>query len=227
MRRAIVLVVLACWGLGCTDATLPERPAPYRFWITLDSDGNAIEEGGFRAIFRWPREALPVRVWTQPEPNVREGVIHAIGLWRSVALYGEFRAVLVSDSQTADIIITRGEPKTINNGATFDRLECQASTSIGIDLDTAIVLPFRTDISPRTGATGDQVARCFETVLSHELGFALGLFPDFLGGTTFNGPTPEDLMYSPPRVDAPSARDQATFNTLYHTKPTVKLPVGR
>jgi predicted Zn-dependent protease len=201
-------LLLALSLSGCASLDAPERPEPYEFSYRIPN--------GFVAVFHWPMAALPVRVWAEPSGDLPGDVVNALRLWEQAAIYGEFRGVLVADSAQADVIVRIGEPETPGPSAV---LACSSGTEWGINLDTSIALPFRTTIRRRAGASTSDVAACLRVLVAHELGHALGLIPE--------SDDPADLMYGLPTVPAPSARDRATFTTLYHTAPTVRLPPGR
>lgn len=206
MRRALfVLPWLA--GLACVDATPPERPDAYAYAVPVP--------GEVQIIFRWMPDQLPVRVWA--ESSLRPQAAEAIRTWQDVALYGEFRGVLVADSGTADVILRRAPPANINESPALD---CEAITAWTVDLDAReMLLPIGITVAPRSGSRSEEIERCFRTIVASHLGVALGLLVD--------SDDPEDLRYRRPTATFPSLRDRATFGQLYHSTPTVGLPPGR
>lgn len=206
MRAAAALALLPL-AAACDVATPPERPVPYEFAIRLAD--------GFPLVFRWPAASLPVRVWAEPALYLDGHAAEALALWEEGILYAEFGATMVADSTGADILIRLGEPEPPGPA----NRPCRSWTFIDVDLDTAIVLPFRTVIAPRTGVSSENLHTCMRQAVAHELGHAFGLF--------LESDDPGDLMHPWPSPDGLSARDLATLETLYHTAPTVRLPAGR
>jgi predicted Zn-dependent protease len=208
--------VTGAWRMGvaflpllaaCELATPPDRTETYDYTPRLLN--------GFPLVFRWPATSLPVRIWTEPVLDLPHHLTEAIAIWQGGVLYGEVRAIPVEDSTDADVIILLGDAEAALSG---DRA-CTGSTRLEVDLDTAIVLPFRSRVAPRAGASSSAVQSCLATAVAHEVGHVLGLF--------LHSSDPDDLMYGSPTVDALSARDVATLQTLYHSAPTVHLPPGR
>lgn len=221
MTRQLVALLALGSVVGCGDVALPERPAPYQFRIDCSIDGVCSPAaGGLKIIFNWPRYSLPVRIWADPRQDFRAHTARAIRLWMDASIYGEFSAVLVSDSQVADMIILLSEPElVIRSGDDVTPLDCRGRTALEVALDTTIALPFRITIIPRAGSGPNELDRCFAVAVAHELGHTLGLF--------LNSDDPSDIMFERPMVASLSLRDRATFATLYHTRPTVRLPDGR
>jgi predicted Zn-dependent protease len=210
MKR--VLPMLAVCIAACDDATHPERPLAYDFTIEL--------EDGFPIIFHWTPASLPVRIWVQPVGDIPHHAENAIRLWENNSLYGEFRGAIVRDSTQADVIVRlrAGESFRVANG-TENQANCRGSSSIAVEFDTTITLPFRVNLYPRLGAARDDVDKCLGVMLAHELGHTLGLF--------LHSDEPADLMHARPQQPALTDRDRATFATLYHTVPTIRIPEHR
>jgi len=207
--HALVAAFGAALAAACTDPMVPSHDPAYPF----DTFGD---------VFHWPADRLPVRFYADPRGTLRTLVAHAVDTWERQFLYGEFRGVLVNDSNTADVIVTWAD--SVPPDATADTgpavTACGGLTQGFLDsTGTAFDGPFHSQLSVLTGTvfTPGQVQACMRRTTIHELGHALGLFqhsPDAL----------RDIMAVPPRVNLPSAGDRRTVETLYHTTPTFGPP---
>jgi predicted Zn-dependent protease len=170
--------------------------------------------------FHWPQSRVPVRIWAEDTLNFSVNVQHGIDQWEAAFLYREFRAVMVTDSSVADVIVTSGiAPK---GGFSVTRLEsflapqCQGATDILLaPSGREIVPPIRVYVDPRFDPSSPGVDTCMALTTTHELGHSLGIFA--------HSPNPEDIMFGDPSVTTLSARDRATAELAYHTKPTLTI----
>ncbi|MDP3909725.1 MAG: hypothetical protein Q8Q14_04995 [Gemmatimonadales bacterium] len=208
MRRPAFL----CWLLGalagCGEVLTPSRTPRY------PADHPTLP-GEF---FRWTTDRLPVRYFADTRGNMAALVAHGVGLWERQFLYGEFRGALVADSNAADVIVVWQD--SVPPAAPPDTAgavgACDGVTTILIDSASAITEALRVELRVQPGFTLAQVAACLPRVAAHEVGHTIGLLRHSSG--------PDDLMSGPPRVDAPTARDRATAEVLYHTQPTITPP---
>lgn len=210
MNRAYALVAALGGALvaACTDPMVPSREPAYPFDILGD-------------VFHWPADRLPVRFYADPRGTLRTLVAHAVDTWERQFLYGEFRGVMVTDSNTADVIVTWAD--SVPPDATPDPgpavNACGGLTQGFLDsAGTAFDGPFHSQLTVLTGAvfTPGQVQACVQRTTIHELGHTLGLFQE--------SADPRDIMASPPSVSLPSAADRRTVETLYHTPTTLGPP---
>ena len=202
--RRLLAAALAAGLLSCSDSTAPARTQLYEWRLVVDTDTLS---------FHWPRSSLPVKIWVQDSLGMPAQVEDAIATWRAAFLYGEYDAVLVADSSTADVVVRVG-PLPVKAVAAVGRLRtmfpgCEGETIV----DTAatrfqLQLPVRMYIHPKYDPALTDLSECFAITTTHELGHSLGLFrhtSDTL-----------DIMYSFPQATALSARDINTAQALSH-----------
>jgi predicted Zn-dependent protease len=201
--------------LSCSDIAGPSRNIAYE-WRRIVPTPTGIDT----LSFHWPQSRLPVRIWADDTLNLPAHVQHGIEEWEAAFLYGEFRAVVVSDSSVADVIVTSGiAPK---GGFSVARLEssmapeCQGATDVELAASGHEILPpIRVYVDPRFAPSSPGVDACMALTTTHELGHSLGIFA--------HSTNPEDLMYADPVVATLSPRDRATAELAYHTEPTLTI----
>ncbi len=216
-RRALGTLLGLAATTACGDIANPIRLDFYE-WRLIEP---AVPGPGNDSLsFHWPRNRLPVRIWVEDAASLRDNIPTAIGAWRQAFLYGEFDAVVVSDSQTADVVVRAGAAP----GIEFSRMrlhsalapECAGATDLDISDDqTQLELPIRIYVDPRSGPTAPGLPECLALTTTHEVGHALGIWRHSGVAT--------DLMFSDPAVTAPSARDLETAEVIYHLTPNVEV----
>jgi predicted Zn-dependent protease len=218
MMRRTWFALVAGAVLGCGEINAPIRPVGYE-WRFFLADGS----GGVQTLsFAWPASRLPMKIYAEDVLDYPARMERAIGQWKSQFLYGEFDAVLVSDSNSADVIV-RAEAAPAGGPIVPLRLhrrarECEGATDLALDVDTKqIRLPMRIYTEPVVAGSA-ALETCLDLTLAHELGHALGLFE--------HSPDADDLMANDPSVTQPSQRDRDTAEHAYHT-PTTLTVVGR
>jgi predicted Zn-dependent protease len=214
---AAALVVAAA---ACSDIAAPIRSDIYEWRLIVPKPtGSGVDS----LTFHWPKSRLPVRIWAENAASLPENVPKAIEAWRGAFLYHEFDATVVSDSNTADVIVRAGA----DVGVQFARARlnsafapaCAGATDLDISDDhTQLRLPVRVFIDPRSDPTAPNLAACLALTTTHELGHALGIWR--------HSDVATDLMFGEPAVDAPSKRDLGTAEAIYHLPANVE-PVGR
>ncbi len=199
--RHLTAAVLAAAALACGDSAAPDRSDRYD-WVFVD--------GADSLTFHWLPSELPVRVWVQDSASLSADVTRGLGLWQSTLGEGTFRAVVVNDSATADVIVriqsifTAPPPIPPGNPDQF----CQGSTLVDtVGSPFQLSIPIHISIQTLGVPSSDSVQACLRRVAAHELGHSLGLFQ--------HSPNNRDLMFTTPFVDAPSDRDANTVITLY------------
>lgn len=201
--------------LSCADIAAPSRSNAYE-WRRI----VATPSGPDTLSFHWPQSRLPVRIWAEDTLNLPAHVRQGMDQWEAVFLYGELKAVVVSDSGAADVIVTSGiAPK---GGFSVTRLEssmapeCQGATDIELGASGHEILPpIRVYVDPRFDPSSPGVDACMALTTAHELGHSLGVFA--------HSPNPEDIMFADPVVAAMSPRDRSTAELAYHVKATLTV----
>jgi hypothetical protein len=206
-------------GAACGDIATPLRNDFYEWRLIVP----AASGGNDSLSFHWPKDRLPVRIWVEDAANLPVNVPAGIAAWRRAFLYKEFDATVVGDSATADVIVRAGAAP----GTQFSRtrlhsalaLACAGATDLDIsDDDSELRLPVRVFIDPRSEPNAPDLPACLALTTTHELGHALGIWQ--------HSDSTTDLMFADPMVDAPSDRDLATAEQIYHVPSNVEA-VGR
>lgn len=212
----LATLVAGLAGLSCADIASPSRADAYE-WRRIVSTGPGTAD---TLSFHWPRSRLPVRIWTEDSLNLPARVLDGVDRWKAAFLYGEFDAVSVSDSNSADVIVRAGV--TVKGGFSMIRLagslapECEGGTDFELPPGSReIQAPVRVFINPRFDPALPGVGECLDLTTTHELGHAIGIFA--------HSPDTTDIMYSDPSVPGLSTRDRATVERAYHIQPNLTV----
>ena len=205
-RRTLPLALLLAGALSCAEATSPSRVPSYEWRLPT-------EDGLDTLSFHWPTDMLPVKIWVEDSLGMPDRVNEAIEAWRSAFLYGEYDAILVSDSSSADVVV-RVLVAPRKAMATVGRLQtlfpgCEGAT----DIDTVttrfqLQLPVRMYLTPRYDPATTDLTECFRITARHELGHSLGLFQ--------HTSDIRDIMYGDPEAEGLSAPDINTAQIAAH-----------
>ena len=196
---AATAVVLAP---ACGDISPPNRAADFYDW-RLNTGGQAL-------TFHWPASSLPVRIWVEDSLGLPGHTAAGIEAWKEQLLYGEWDAVIVDDSSTADVVLGFSVIPAIRSVRLHSRAPgCSGVTSFPPLVDSTITLPFRVRIINQSiDPTTPEAQFCFGITVAHELGHTLGLFQE--------SGDPNDLMYGADPTTGPSTRDRNSIQQLYH-----------
>jgi predicted Zn-dependent protease len=203
-------------GAACGDIATPIRDDFYEWRLIVPAVSGT---GNDSLSFHWPQDRLPVRIWVEDAASLPVNVPAAIAAWRQAFLYKEFDATIVGDSATADVIVRAGAAPGIQFSRTRLHsalaLACAGATDLDISDDHAeLRLPVRVFIDPRSEPNAPDLPACLALTTTHELGHALGIWE--------HSPAPTDLMFADPMVAAPSERDLATAEEIYHVPSNVQ-----
>lgn len=203
---ALLLLTAACGNIGSPEITSSQV---YEF-RNLDV--------GTPIVFRWPRSTLPVRVWVASDSPIRGYVQTAMDRWQGAFLYGEFRATMVADSNTADVIV-RNTPSDIGGGIGARAPQCNGETDQNIDVTSStLTLPVHVFMYAVVSESTPGIATCYSVTMTHEFGHVLGIINHNHAGTTA-----ADVMFANPSFDGISDRDRQTAVTLYSVPSTITI----
>jgi hypothetical protein len=211
----ILPILMAAAGLSCGDIASPARSNAYE-WRLITATGPGTAD---TLSFHWPSSRLPVKIWAQDTLNLPAHTRDGIAQWKAGFLYGEFDAVMVSDSNVADVVVIAGP--AIKSGFSVTRLgsmapECEGGTDFDLPAGSReIQPPIRIFLNLRLGPAAPNVEQCLALTTTHELGHAMGILA--------HSPVATDLMYADPVVTGPSDRDRTTAELVYHTAPTLTI----
>lgn len=211
VRRRTALVSAALLLGACTESSAPSRPVPYesRLFVSYDDNGTPAIDS---LRFHWPASAMPVSYWVEDSLNAPGHVRDAIATWKGAFLYQEWDARVVSDSNSADVIVRvmQAPPKPGPALLRFFSLrpECEGVT----DIDTVATrrelrLPLRIYLNPRL-PDDSSLGLCMGLTAVHEMGHTMGLFQHTTNST--------DIMFTDPVATELSDRDISTIEALYH-----------
>ena len=208
-RSSILIAVSAAVAAGaCGDISSPSRSDIFEW------RGTAPNIDGL--TFHWLESRLPVKIWVEDSLGLPGHTAAGIETWKEQFLYGEWDAVIVTDSSTADVVIGFSIMPAIRSIKLFSAAPgCSAVTSFPLPvIGSTIALPFRVRITNLSSApTSPEAQFCYAITVAHELGHTMGLLDQGHTGTEET-----DLMFHNP-VSGPTARDRNTIQRLYHTEP--------
>lgn len=212
----LLILIAGLVGLSCADIASPSRGGAYE-WRRIVATGAGTAD---TLSFHWPRSRLPVRIWTEDTLNLPLHVQNGLEQWSTAFLYGEFEAVGVSDSNTADVLVRTGT--ALKSGFSVIRLaaslapECEGGADFELPPGSQeIQLPIRVFVNPRFNPATPGVDECLALTTTHELGHAIGIFA--------HSPDAADIMYFDPTVPTLSTRDRATAERAYHFQPNLTV----
>ncbi|MEX2281276.1 MAG: hypothetical protein WEE89_02185 [Gemmatimonadota bacterium] len=223
MGKLTAFIGLLCTAavMGCESATVPARAAEQVFEFRLPVNAD-------RLVLRWPNAAR-IRVFVQPgltEPltELLQSAVRAGAMeWQSVSLFGDYSFALVGIPEQADVVVSWSTAIRPVEVADCTPIGGAAFTTFCLTPEGDRLKPF-----PLRNSTAASSVRFLVTIreseainsarvhtlVMHELGHVLGI--------AAHSPDQQDLMFADPGIrDAPSARDRATVQLLYQTRPNI------
>lgn len=218
LRRVVpILPTIMAAGLACADIAAPDRSNAYEWRLIVPSSTGGPPD---TLSFHWPQSRLPVKIWAEDVLGLPDHTRNGIAQWKAGFLYKEFDAVMVSDSNVADVIVSSGT--AVKGGFSLLGLhsamapQCEGGTDFELpEGSREIQPPVRVFVNPRIDPAAPGVAECMALTTTHELGHAIGIFA--------HSPVATDLMFADPTVSGPSERDRSTAELAYHTAPTLTM----
>lgn len=214
--------LLAAAGLvaslaGCDAPTAPRESVAY--------DPTQLTDG---KLYHWAL-GRTIAVFVDPiGQSAAEELTGAVGAgtdaWESNVYYREFRLRMVNAPGDADVVVRLAAAPTrvtVPDGCPAPGVAAGVTYFCIDAADSVVVLPLlsgassRIRMDVRVDPSRLLVNQTLGALVAHELGHVLGI-------GSHSG-VPDDLMFTVPRVDTPSAADARTLRVLLHERSELTL----
>ena len=204
-------------GAACGDIATPIRNDFYEWRLIVPAASGS---GNDSLTFHWPKDRLPVRIWVEDAASLPVNVPAAIAAWRRAFLYDEFDATIVADSATADVIVRAGSAP----GVQFSRTAAAQRARAGVRRRHRPGHQRRPHASSgsRFGSSSSRDPSPTRPTCPPAWRSPPPTSWATRSASGEHSPTATDLMFADPVVDAPSDRDLATAELIYHVPPNVE-----